>query len=594
MAFKQRFFRKYKSKAINVRIVYCFRKSTGLEERIMKKTISLVLVLTLYLASVSLAVEDTWTYKADIPTARTWVGGCVLDGKIYIIGGARSASSVTSVVEVYDPIVDTWTRLANMPSARCFHAACTFGGKIYVFGGISPGVFSTAKKNVYVYDPQIDTWTQKADMPNANAHRGIAVVDGTIYLIGRSNLAYNPITESWTQKADMPTTRGNLSACVVDGKIYAIGGSTEAWREFSYKHVEVYDPLTNTWTRKSDMPTQRWSLGTCVVDGKIFAIGGNLAANPATTANEVYDPVTDTWTTKSPLQQKRLGHFLCSIGNKIYALGGHYPNLIMVTKTEEYDTGLTVPSPDFNGDGKIDIDDLIILIEYWEQDDPMCDIAPPPFGDGVVDALDLELLMSYWGQPIDDPTLIAHWALDEAEGEIAYDSAGVNDAFLYGDPIWQPGNGIVDGALQFDGIDDYVIIGSIPNPTEGSFSVFAWFKGGAPGQTLFSQIGMANWLCTDSLEGNLMTELKAPGRSGKPLQSQTNITDGNWHRVGFVWDGSNRTLYVDGVAVAQDLQSALGGSDSGLYIGCGKAMEAGTYWSGLIDDVRIYNRAVYP
>jgi len=133
----------------------------------MKKTILLVLVLALGLASVGLAAEDTWTYKADMPTARTWVGGCVIDGKIYVIGGATSQSSVTSAVEVYDPIVDTWTRLANMPSARCYHAACTFDGKIYVFGGVSPGVFSTAKKNVYVYDPQIDTWTQKADMPSA-------------------------------------------------------------------------------------------------------------------------------------------------------------------------------------------------------------------------------------------------------------------------------------------------------------------------------------------------------------------------------------------------------------------------------------------
>ena len=604
MAFKQRSFRKYKSKAINVRIVCRFRKPTGLEERIMKRTISLVLVLTLYLASVSLAAEDTWTYKADMPTARTWVGGCVLDGRIYVIGGARSVSSVTSAVEMYDTITDTWTRKANMPSARCNTATCSFEGKIYVFGGISPGVFSTAKKNVYVYDPQIDTWTQKADMPNANAFCGIAVVDDTIYLIGGglsessppvpTVMAYNPITESWTQKADMPTARANLSACVVDGKIYAIGGCTENWRSFSYKQTEVYDPSTNTWTRKSDMPTQRWSLGSCVVDGKIYAIGGNLAGNPATTANEVYDPVTDTWTTKSPLQQERLGHFLCSIGDKIYALGGHYPNLNMVANTEEYDTGLTVPSPDFNGDGKIDIEDLIILIEYWGQDDPICDIAPPPFGDGIVDVLDLELLMSYWGQPVDDPTLIAHWALDEAQGIVAYDSAGNNDAVTFGDPIWQPTDGIVDGAIHLDGVDDCVIIGSIVNPTEGSFSVFVWVKGGAPGQIVFSQIGMANWLCTDSLEGNLLTELQSSGRSGSPLQSQTVITDGNWHRIGFVWDDSLRTLYVDGVAVAEDTQNSLESSDSGLYIGTGKAMEAGTYWSGLIDDVRIYNRSIRP
>ena len=52
--------------------------------------------------------------------------------------------------------------------------------------------------------------------------------------------------------------------------------------------------------------------------------------------------------------------------------------------------------------------------------------------------------------------------------------------------------------------------------------------------------------------------------------------------------------YVDDLTVAQDTQSALGGTDNGLYIGTGNAMEAGTYWSGLIDDVRIYNRAVYP
>jgi hypothetical protein len=31
-----------------------------------------------------------------------------------------------------------------------------------------------------------------------------------------------------------------------------------------------------------------------------------------------------------------------------------------------------------------------------------------------------------------------------------------------------------------------------------------------------------------------------------------------------------------------------------LSIGAGKAMEAGTFWSGLIDDVRIYNRTVKP
>ncbi|MFC1605215.1 LamG-like jellyroll fold domain-containing protein, partial [Planctomycetota bacterium] len=67
-----------------------------------------------------------------------------------------------------------------------------------------------------------------------------------------------------------------------------------------------------------------------------------------------------------------------------------------------------------------------------------------------------------------------------------------------------------------------------------------------------------------------------------------------WHRIGLVWDGSNRTLYVDGVIVAEDTQNGLASSYDGLYIACGKGMESGTYFSGLIDDVRIYNRAVNP
>ena len=93
-----------------------------------------------------------------------------------------------------------------------------------------------------------------------------------------------------------------------------------------------------------------------------------------------------------------------------------------------------------------------------------------------------------------------------------------------------------------------------------------------------------------------MTGLVPPaGRSpSSPLVSESIITDGNWHRIGLVWDGSHRTLYVDCIAVAEDEQTNLSGSENGLYIGTGTAMEPGSFWSGLIDDVRIYNRAVIP
>ncbi len=72
------------------------------------------------------------------------------------------------------------------------------------------------------------------------------------------------------------------------------------------------------------------------------------------------------------------------------------------------------------------------------------------------------------------------------------------------------------------------------------------------------------------------------------------ITDAAWHRVGVTWDGASRRLYVDGVLVAEDTQDGLADSPGGLILGCGKNMTSDTFWSGLIDDVRIYNRAVEP
>ncbi len=250
------------------------------------------------------------------------------------------------------------------------------------------------------------------------------------------------------------------------------------------------------------------------------------------------------------------------------------------------------PIVDLNGDGIVDSDDTRIMIDYWHTNESLCDIGPTPLGDGIIDAQDLLVLLEHL--LLEDVSLIAHWKLEETEGIIAHNSINGKHGTVNGNPAWQPEGGMVDGALQLDGIDDYISTPFVLNPADDKFSVFVWIKGVSPGQAVLSQASGANWLCTDSLEGNLMTELKGPGRGAAELPSQTIITDGNWHRIGLVWDGSHRTLYVDDVAVAEDTQTNLEGSNNGLYIGTGKAMEAGSFWSGLIDDVRIYNRAVSP
>ncbi len=56
--------------------------------------------------------------------------------------------------------------------------------------------------------------------------------------------------------------------------------------------------------------------------------------------------------------------------------------------------------------------------------------------------------------------------------------------------------------------------------------------------------------------------------------------------MALVWDDSFRTLYVDGIAVAEDSQDSLEAPGTGFYIGVGKAVALGTFFSGMIDDVR--------
>jgi len=92
---------------------------------------------------------------------------------------------------------------------------------------------------------------------------------------------------------------------------------------------------------------------------------------------------------------------------------------------------------------------------------------------------------------------------------------------------------------------------------------------------------------TSLTDGNLFT---------RPLVSEFVITDGEWHQVGVVWDGLRRCLYAGGQEVANDSSTLnkLVSCNGGLYIGAGKTLDAAEFWSGLIDDVRIYDQAVSP
>jgi len=228
-------------------------------------------------------VTDTWTTKSVMPTARQAISTSVVDREIYAIGGVAFSTGTTeinSTVEEYNPATNKWTTKSGMPTARGFHSASVVEGRIYVIGG-SLSHTSITINALEVYEPATDTWTPKSDIPRPIICGFTAVVDGKIYAIGGEGSGngqrvdeYDPVTDTWTQKTNMPTSRTDLSGSVLDEKIYAIGGDNSDNYLDILATVEVYDPATDTWTAETDMPTARVGLRTSMVDGKIYAIGG--------------------------------------------------------------------------------------------------------------------------------------------------------------------------------------------------------------------------------------------------------------------------------------------------------------------------------
>jgi N-acetylneuraminic acid mutarotase len=246
---------------------------------------------------------DTWSLKSDMPTARQGLTCSVVNGKIYAIGGGEAPNEENyddfeslSTVEEYDPATDTWKKKTSMPTARAAHGAAVVDGKIYIIGGASGWPFGdTYIFNIEVYDPAIDTWTSGGDIPRKMVGSACAVVNDKIYVIG-GDLGdaleyrvdeYDPVIKKWSQKANAPSPRQDLNCAVLENRIYIIGGDHKD--NYFYVEVDVYDPESDFWTTTTPMIRPRVGPGTCTLESEIYVLGGLPQwKSPACNNVEVY------------------------------------------------------------------------------------------------------------------------------------------------------------------------------------------------------------------------------------------------------------------------------------------------------------------
>lgn len=204
-------------------------------------------------------VSDTWTEKTPMPTARTNHASIAFDGKIYVIGGHKGwpVTELYNTIEIYNPETDKWTtRLAgNAFTPKWGLSACLIDGKIYTVGGsTSTSMPINALKTVQEYDPVSNTWTNKSNIPTARFHASIASVNNRIYVFGgsvsenqlalKSVESYDPLSDTWETKTPIPIATGRPAACELDQLIYVSGGIDEDHK--SQYNFYVYDPASDS------------------------------------------------------------------------------------------------------------------------------------------------------------------------------------------------------------------------------------------------------------------------------------------------------------------------------------------------------------
>ncbi|MCK4751820.1 MAG: hypothetical protein KAS75_00130, partial [Planctomycetes bacterium] len=282
---------------------------------------------------------------------------------------------------------------------------------------------------------------------------------------------------------------------------------------------------------------------------------------------------------------------------------------ILTTRTDQIlDSGTVdmgyhyslLESPDINFDGDVDLDDFAILASQWRQPPgtPSADIEPPG-GDGVVDEFDLAILTDYWLWGVVVPnSLVSHWKFDETSGATAYDSAGTNHGILANGTVWTTGQ--IDGALYFDGSDDYV---SVPDSLElnitGDITISAWvnFTAGGSEQAIVTKTvsnGAINNpfdFRTSSAAEPTLRFVRADASGAEIVFSTEPIPIQSWHHVAIRIENNVADFYVDGDITGKTggLTKPATGNSNPLLIG---KRDDGWPFNGKIDDVRIYNYAL--
>lgn len=198
-------------------------------------------------------------------------------------------------------------------------------------------------------------------------------------------------------------------------------------------------------------------------------------------------------------------------------------------------------------------------------------------------------------------SLISFWKLDETTGSSFIDQTGKNNA-VSGSVKSLPVTGKVNGAQIFDGANTEINVNansSFDFGATGSFAVEFWIKRPATLPLAFNEVAVGRnnelngfrWYVGLNTNGTACFYMLSGG-SLKQINGTTALTDGNWHHVVAVRDGSinEMQLYVDGSLqnkVTKSFTSGFSSSTAKLNIGWWSTNKGYTL-EGTLDEIALY------
>lgn len=205
---------------------------------------------------------------------------------------------------------------------------------------------------------------------------------------------------------------------------------------------------------------------------------------------------------------------------------------------------------------------------------------------------------------INPSSLVGHWPMEEGSGTTTRDASGKGSTgTLTNGPTWVVGK--YGSAVSFDGSNDFISLGS---PTILSFvnrtnqySITAWVRrASSPAITTSEQIISKSSNSINTFELKLTPGGITASGGGTDSVVTSPVADGTWHHIATTIPASSAGLrvYVDGSV--KPFSSGSGGIGTGsttrdVLIGARRDAsnsDSLRWFTGSIDDVRIYNRVL--